>query len=199
MSRSRVSCSSSFLVRPAPPPSSTPSSSRRRAIDWEMVRQLVSVPPSQRWIHIVLGAALGGRRHRIGGLALGAHEQHPPAGGGDFAHLDQRLMQQRDGLGEVDDVDVGAAAEDVALHLRVPPVGLVAEVGASFQELSHANSGSAIGSPVHPAADRGAYPLRYLPRLRGRKGGGRHRTAVRPRSACEIERAYIGTWPADAT
>jgi hypothetical protein len=48
-SRSRVSCSSSFLERPAPSPTSTPSSSRRRAIEPETVRQLVSVPPSQRW------------------------------------------------------------------------------------------------------------------------------------------------------
>ena len=47
---SRVSCRSSFLVRPSPPVSKRPSSSRRRAIEAEMVRQLVSVPPSQRWL-----------------------------------------------------------------------------------------------------------------------------------------------------
>src|ERR1700722_14715261 len=46
-------------------------------------------------------------------------------------------MQQRHGLGEVDDVDVGPRAEDVALHLRIPAVSLVAEVGASFEQLSH--------------------------------------------------------------
>ena len=49
LSRSRVRLSNSFLERPECSPSSRVSSSRRRAIDWEMVRQLVSVPPSQRW------------------------------------------------------------------------------------------------------------------------------------------------------
>ena len=39
---------------------------------------------------------------------------------------------------EVDDVDIVADAEDVRRHLRVPAVGLVAEVNASFQELAHA-------------------------------------------------------------
>jgi hypothetical protein len=50
LSRSRVSCSSSFLVRPPAVSPSRPSSSRRRAMEPEMVRQLVSVPPSQRWL-----------------------------------------------------------------------------------------------------------------------------------------------------
>ena len=36
-------------------------------------------------------------------------------------------------LGEIDDVDVVAGAEDVIPHLRVPAVGLMAEMYASFQ------------------------------------------------------------------
>ena len=84
--------------------------------------------------------------HRwLGGLALGADEQHATAGGRHLAHLDQRLMQQRHRLREIDDVDVGAGAEDVAFHLRVPAVGLVAEVGASFQELTHREIGKRQG------------------------------------------------------
>src|SRR5581483_1414709 len=70
-------------------------------------------------VHIVLGAALGRGGDRFGRLALGADKEDASAAGGDFAHLDQRLVEQRDRLGKVDDVDVGAAAEDVALHLRV--------------------------------------------------------------------------------
>jgi len=35
-------------------------------------------------------------------------------------------------------VDVVTIAEDVRLHLRVPAVGLVAEVNTSFQKLAHA-------------------------------------------------------------
>ena len=92
-------------------------------------------------VHIVLGAALGRRRHRIGRLALGAHEQDATAAGGHVAGLDQGLVQQRNGLRQVDDVDVRASAKDVALHLRVPAVGLVTEVGASFQKLTHGEVG----------------------------------------------------------
>ena len=47
-------------------------------------------------------------------------------------------MQHRHGLGEIDDVDVVAGAEDVIAHLRVPAVGLMAEMHASFQQLAHA-------------------------------------------------------------
>ncbi len=92
-------------------------------------------------VDIVLGAALGPAGHRLGRLALGADEQHPPARRGHFAHLDQRLVQQRHGLREVDDMDVGAGAEDVALHLRIPAVSLVAEVGAGFEQLTHSEFG----------------------------------------------------------
>jgi ribosomal protein S2 len=49
----------------------------------------------------------------------------------------QRLMEQRHGLGEVDDVDVVAGAEDERRHLGVPAVALVAEVDAGFEELTH--------------------------------------------------------------
>ncbi|MNE63212.1 hypothetical protein D3C80_1585510 [compost metagenome] len=48
LSFSRCRVSSSFLTRPSPPLARTVSSSRRRAIEPETVRQLVSVPPSQR-------------------------------------------------------------------------------------------------------------------------------------------------------
>jgi hypothetical protein len=50
-------------------------------------------------------------------------------------------MQQRHGLREIDDVDVGAGAKDVSFHLRIPAVRLVSKVGASFQELSHGEFG----------------------------------------------------------
>src|SRR6185437_8793161 len=46
---------------------------------------------------------------------------------------------------EVDDVDVGPRAEDVAFHLRVPAMRLVAEVSASFQQLTHGEIGKRQG------------------------------------------------------
>jgi hypothetical protein len=37
-------------------------------------------------------------------------------------------MQHRDGLRQIDDMNVVAGAEDVRAHLRIPTVGLMAEV-----------------------------------------------------------------------
>ena len=92
-------------------------------------------------IHVILGATLRGDRHGISGLTLGPDEQHASARGGHFADLDQGLMQQGHRLRQVDNVNVGPAAEDVAVHLRVPAVRLVTEVRASFQELTHGEFG----------------------------------------------------------
>ena len=46
-------------------------------------------------------------------------------------------MQHRDGLRQIDDMNIVAGAEDVRAHLRIPTVGLMAEVDASFQKLTH--------------------------------------------------------------
>ncbi len=85
----------------------------------------------------VLGRLLGGFSDRIRSLALGGHEQHAAAAGGGVGHLHQCLMQHRHGLGQVENVDVVAGAVDKGRHLGVPAMRLVAEVNASFQELTH--------------------------------------------------------------
>ena len=88
-------------------------------------------------VHVILGRALGGISHLLRRRALGADEQHAAALGHGVRHGDERLVEQRNGLREVDDVDAVAAAIDVVPHLRVPAVGLVAEVHASFEQLTH--------------------------------------------------------------
>ena len=85
----------------------------------------------------ILRRALGRLGDRVGRLALGADEQHAAALGDRVGHGLQRLVQQRHRLGEVDDVDVVAGAEDVGRHLRVPAMRLVAEMRAGFEELAH--------------------------------------------------------------
>ncbi len=124
---------------------------RDRARDGAPVGQGAAEPAV---IDVVLGAALGGGGDGIRSLTLGADEQHATAGGGDFTHLHQGLVQERNRLRQVDDVDVRARTEDVAVHLRVPAVRLVAEVGASFQELTHGEFGKShracILFPVEP-------------------------------------------------
>ena len=50
-------------------------------------------------------------------------------------------------------MNVVTGAEDVSLHLRVPAVGLVAKVSASFQKLTHAEIGQRHdSSPVFASA-----------------------------------------------
>ena len=88
-------------------------------------------------VDVVLAAAPGGRRHRLLRLALGADEQHAPAIGRDLAQSRQRPVQRRHRLGEVEDVDAVADAEDVGGHQRVPAPRLVAEMHASFEQLAH--------------------------------------------------------------
>jgi hypothetical protein len=48
-----------------------------------------------------------------------------------------RLLEQRQGLFQVDDVDLVAMAEDERGHLRVPVAGLVAEMDAGLEHLTH--------------------------------------------------------------
>ena len=144
LSRSRVSWSSSFLVAAG----ALAAAALKHAFEFAQAGDGAGnrAPVGERAaqpavVDVVLGAALGRDGHRVRRLALGADEQHATAAGRDFAHLDQRLVQQGHGLRKVDDVDVGAGAEDVAFHLRVPAVGLVAEVGAGFEKLPHGEFG----------------------------------------------------------
>ena len=90
-------------------------------------------------VDVMLAAALGGGGHRPRGLALGADEQHPAARGRDVADGLQRLIEHRHRLGQVDDVDAVPLAEQIRRHLRIPTMGLVAEMNAGFQKLAHAD------------------------------------------------------------
>jgi hypothetical protein len=70
-------------------------------------------------------------------LTLGANEQNAAALCSYVTDAQQSLMQQRHGLAEVDNVDVGALTKDETLHLWVPTVGLVTKVCAHFEQLAH--------------------------------------------------------------
>ena len=137
-SRSRSRFRRSFLVKPWASPESSSSSLRRRCDrigDRLPVGQHAAEPAG---VDVVLGRTLRRIGDDVGRLALGADEQHAAALGDGVGNLLQRLVQQRHGLRQVDDVDVVAGAVDVGRHFRVPAVGLVAEVNASFQKLAHA-------------------------------------------------------------
>ena len=72
---------------------------------------------------------------RVPSLLLGAHEQHGAAAPGHLRGEVLRVLQERLGLEEVDDVVAVALAEDEAAHLGVPATGLVAEMDAGLQQL----------------------------------------------------------------
>ena len=73
--------------------------------------------------------------HDFLGLLLRADEQHDAAAAAEALHELVGLLEAREGLLEVDDVDAGTLPVQESLHLRVPPARLVAEVHARLEEL----------------------------------------------------------------
>ena len=78
---------------------------------------------------------VGVLRDDLLGLLLRADEQDDAATAAEPLHEGVRLLEPREGLLEVDDVDPGTLPEQERLHLRVPPARLVAEVHACFEKL----------------------------------------------------------------
>ena len=92
-----------------------------------------------------------------------------PAAGDEVADEAVGLLDQPEGLLQVDDVDAVALAEDEPLHLRVPATGLVPEVHPRLEQLPHGDDGRHRGSLSFSAV--GLAPLPYAPRGdRGRAG-----------------------------
>src|SRR5690606_32974552 len=91
---------------------------------------------------------------RVGCLTLRADKEHTTTSSNHVTHCNQCLMEQRNGLREVDDVDIVTIAEEELLHLRVPAVGLVTKVNTSFQQLTHRKIGECHNThspfPVEP-------------------------------------------------
>ena len=72
-------------------------------------------------------------------LPLGADEEDERTGGGEVGDELRRLFEHLEGLLQVDDVNAVPFAEDVLLHLRVPALGLMPEVNASFEQFFHSD------------------------------------------------------------
>ncbi len=71
------------------------------------------------------------------GLPLGAHEEDVAPGGSEIAHELAGLLEVLQRLLQIDDVNTVALAEDVRLHLGVPPASLVTEVNPCLEQLLH--------------------------------------------------------------
>ena len=85
-------------------------------------------------VHLAAGGFFGDGFLR---LALGADEQDVLALRGHFDYIPGGVLEQLQGLLQVDDVDSVTFAEDVFLHLWIPALGLVPEVNAGFEQFFH--------------------------------------------------------------
>ena len=101
----------------------------RRPMDLRIVARLVNVPPSQRWVDVELPARQRGFFDGFLRLLFAADEKNLALALGDAGEEIGRVLELLDGLAQVDDVDGVALLEDVRLHLRVPTLGLMAEMG----------------------------------------------------------------------
>jgi hypothetical protein len=114
------------------------SSERRRsrleaALDRAEVRERAAEPAVR---DVELAGALRFFGNDVRGLALGADEQHMAAARDRVGEEVERPFEQARGLIEIDDVDAAARAVNELAHLRIPALGLMAEVGAGFEELA---------------------------------------------------------------
>ena len=143
LSFSRRRTSSSFFVRfePATSSKSICSSSLRRWRRLCTVLKLVSMPPSQRWL--TYGMPTRAAWSATGSCAcflVPTNRMVPPCA---TVWLDEvvGVVDVRQRLLQVDDVDAVALGEDEALHLGVPAAGLVSEVDTALEQLAHGHDG----------------------------------------------------------
>ena len=88
-------------------------------------------------VHVILCTPLSRIRDRFLCLAFGADKQDPAAFGDSLAHNLKRLLQHRERLCQIEDVDAIPVAVDELTHTGVPACLLVAKVNASFKKLPH--------------------------------------------------------------
>ena len=88
-------------------------------------------------VHVIHLAARGFFGHRFLRLALGADEQHVLALGRHFADEAGGVLEHFQRLLQIDDVNAVAFSENVFFHFRIPALGLVPEVNASFEQFFH--------------------------------------------------------------
>ena len=138
----------------------------------DIVRQLVSSPPSQRWLTYGMPARFA-CSETASWPASSCRRTARCRRGRDVAGELVGLLEQALRLLQIDDVDAAALREDEAAHLRVPAARLVAEVDAGLQELPHRDDGHRQSS----------LRFRLSQRRRGAGAPARAGTATRPISA----------------
>ena len=119
-------------------------------------------------VHIGHSHPLGVTLHAVLGLLLGSHKQHLAALGHQIANIGVGRFDMGERLGQIDDVNTVALAENKPLHFRIPTAGLVSEVDSSIEQLTHRHDWRHGVSPL-PAVHRdpGSAPIgdRGMPRV----------------------------------
>src|SRR5262249_51835036 len=102
------------------------------------------MPPSQRWFTNGIPT-----RRACSAMASWACLFVPPYRTERDGLLDELVgaIDEIQGLLEVDDVDAVALGEDEPLHLRVPAPGLMTEMHAALEQLSHGDDRCHAGVP----------------------------------------------------
>ena len=98
---------------------------------------LVSRSAQPALVHVEHLAAVGFFGDGFLRLALGADKQDRLALRGHFHYITGGVLEELQGLLQVDDVDTVTFAKDVFLHLWIPALGLVPEVNAGFEQFFH--------------------------------------------------------------
>ena len=88
-------------------------------------------------------------------LLLGAHKEHRSAAGDGLLDEVVSLVDVRQRLLKVDDVNARALGKDKTLDLRVPPTCLVSEVNAAVEQLANGYDGHEPFSCSQRRRDRG--------------------------------------------
>src|SRR6266850_2177673 len=133
-------------------------------------REVRQGPAEPALVDVEHAAAAGFLEHGLLGLLLGADEEHCPAARGQVTDEPVGLAELLECLLKVDDVNAVALAEDVLLHLRVPALGLMAEVHSGLEQLLHRQRGHGSSFGLPP------------PRSAGPPGG--RKPCHRKRAAC---------------
>src|SRR5262249_39251258 len=128
-------------------------------------REVGQSPAEPALVHVEHAAAARFLEHGLLGLLLGPDEEHRAAARRQLAHEAVGLAELLEGFLKVDDVNAVALAEDVLLHLRVPALGLMAEVHSGLEQLLHRQRGHGSSFGLPPPRSAGA--RRPPPKARG--------------------------------
>ncbi len=88
-------------------------------------------------IDVILAATTGVFGDRPGSPALGADKENTATACSDISDLGKGPIEHRHGLLKIENMNPVAGAKNIRRHLGVPATGVMAEMNASFEELTH--------------------------------------------------------------